>query len=383
MGAGMDFISATRSIERQRFFDGERLFASDLQGIEAFNREMRWLHNQSLHQPGIGNGLAVAGRKDDREVVVGPGYAVDDRGREIVLTGSRTIPVPPVAGDDGKPRRYVLTVQYPDDADLEEVELREGICDTRGAVRLREEPIFCWVPLNPDGSPARDKAEILGGRKLVLTEVAVRDCKLHQDISIVQRRNARPPTQPVIACGVEQPTAWKPWNPWEEVGDLPGGANLGRVLRTFYQMLGGLQAEIHTGSAGFQTTPDYFARIDGPRVVEVTLDGEPVRVVVDGLLSIVDPTPTTFTAQVIVLRFAVVEPEEEEEGGGPILTVAGGRRRRLVGGFDVSALTSVLTEAGGEAPAEGRLGAAAADEGEPDLPELLKAWQVGWMGVEG
>ena len=55
-----------------------------------------------------------------------------------------------------EPQRFVLTVQYPSNDDLEEVELREGICDTRGAVRLREEPIFCWVPLNPDGSPADD-----------------------------------------------------------------------------------------------------------------------------------------------------------------------------------------------------------------------------------
>src|SRR3954453_3289773 len=120
----MSFIDLTRSIERQRFFDGQRLFADDLQQIEGFNREMRWLHNQSLHQPGIGNGFAVSGRKGDRQVGVGPGYAIDDLGREIVLTSPRTIPVPPVAGDvAGKPKRYVLTVQYPSDEDLEEVEL--------------------------------------------------------------------------------------------------------------------------------------------------------------------------------------------------------------------------------------------------------------------
>jgi hypothetical protein len=375
----MDFIDATRSIERQRFFDGQRLFASDLQGIEAFNREMRWLHNQSLHQPGIGNGLAVSGRKDEREVVVGPGYAVDDLGREIVLTSSRTIPVPPVAGDGG-PRRFVLTVEYPDDTYLEEVELREGICDTRGAVRLREEPIFCWVPLNPDGSPAKDKAEILGGRKLVLTEVAVRDCKLAEDISIVQRRNARPPTQPVIACGVEQPTAWTPWNPWDDPANPPGGPVLGRLLRLLYGMVGGVQAEIHTGSAGFRTTPDYFARIDGPRVIEFTVDNEPVRVVLDGLLSIVKPAPDGFTAQVIVLSFPVAEPDLEPVPAPVPIAV----RRRFVEGFDVSALTGVLDEAVAEAEPSGQAPpTGAAEDGEPDLTELVKDWEVGWMGVEG
>jgi hypothetical protein len=383
MGAAMDFIDATRSIERQRFFDGQRLFASDLQGIEAFNREMRWLHNQSLHQPGIGNGLAVSGRKDEREVVVGPGYAVDLHGREIVLTSPRTIPVPPVAGDGG-PRRFVLTVEYPDDTFLEEVELREGICDTRGAVRLREEPIFCWVPLNPDGSPAKDKAEILSGLKLVLTQVAVRDCKLAEDISIVQRRNARPPTQPVIACGVEQPTVWKPWNPWDDPAnppaDLPGAPVLGVALRALYRMVGGIQAEIDTGSAGFRTTPDYFARIDGPRVIEVTINKAKSRVILDGLLSIVDPKPDKFTAQVIVLTFPLLELDAKAV---PAKGATAGRRR-FVEGFDVSALTSVVDEAlaGAEPPPDEPLTKLVAGK-PPDLPELLKDWEVGWMGVEG
>jgi hypothetical protein len=372
MGAFMDFLDATRSIERQRFFNGQRLFASDLQRIEAFNREMRWLHNQSLHQPGIGNGLAVAGRKDDREVGVGPGYAVDDLGREIVLTSPRTIPVPPVAGDNGRPRRYLLTVQYPDDAGLEEVELREGICDTRGAVRLREEPVFCWVPLNPDGSPAQDQAEILSGRKLVLAEVAVKDCKLDQDISIVQRRNARPPTQPVIACGVGEPTAWRAWNPWDDINP----PEVGTGIRLLYQLVGGLEATIDTGSAGFRTTPDYFARIDGPRVFEIVSKGNTFEVVLDGLLSIVEPTRNTFTAQVIVVVFAYAEIEVE-----PTPAVSARRRRRIVEGFDVSALMNLFGEPGGTARARGRAGAASA-EGELDLTKLLEDWQVGWMGVE-
>ena len=64
----MAVLDMTRFVERLRYFDGQRLFADDLQGVEAFNREMRWLHNRSLHQPGIGSGLAVAGRRGDREV---------------------------------------------------------------------------------------------------------------------------------------------------------------------------------------------------------------------------------------------------------------------------------------------------------------------------
>jgi hypothetical protein len=77
----MGILDETRVVERLQFFNGQRLFASDLQVIEAFNREMRWLHNQSLHQPGIGNGFTVSGQKGDRQVSIGrrrkraPGFA--------------------------------------------------------------------------------------------------------------------------------------------------------------------------------------------------------------------------------------------------------------------------------------------------------------------
>lgn len=344
----MSFIDLTRSIERQRFFDGQRLFADDLQQIEGFNREMRWLHNQSLHQPGIGNGFAVSGRKGDREVVVGAGYAIDDLGREIVLTTTRTLPVPPVAGDvDGSARRYVLTIRYPGDENLEQVERRQGVCTDGGAVRLREEPIFCWVPLNADGSPARDQADIVSGRSPVLTEVAVKNCRLDQDLSIVQRRNARPAGMPQIACGVARPTQWRTWSPWSSgTPDVP-------PLGATFHVIGGIQADIDTQAGGFLATPGYFARIDGPRYLEID-DGEgggggeiPIEeggqhkrpIVLDGLLSVQNPGPGGFLAQVLVLQFGVddldASPPEPVEPPGI------------------------------------------------ELPELLTdVWEVGWMGFE-
>src|SRR4026207_1807339 len=121
----MTILDQTRFIERQQFFNGQRLFADDLQSLEGFNREMRWLHNKSLHQPGIGNGYAVAGKKDDREVQIGPGYAIEARGGEIVRPQTGVEPVPPVAGnEDGTPAVFDLTVSYPDDDSLAESETR-------------------------------------------------------------------------------------------------------------------------------------------------------------------------------------------------------------------------------------------------------------------
>jgi hypothetical protein len=358
MGAAMSFIRDTRSVEQQRFFSGQRLEEGDLQGIEAFNREMRWLHNQSLHQPGIGNGFAVTGKKGDREVTVGPGYAIDDLGREIVLTSSRTIPVPPVAGDTGGvPKRFLLTVEYPDDVDLEVVERRQGICGDEGATRQRVEPIFCWVPLFANGNPEHSAHAIQIGHQLVLAETAVRDCKLDKDISLSQRRNAKPSDQPYIACGEQVPTDWQIW-------PLPNGGpdiEASNNLQTFYQVIGGIQADIDTTSGGFLTEPCYFARLNGPRFFELpSPDGDGTSfVILDGLLHLINPTATGFTARVLVLYF------------GPNLGI---NRLFSTGG------------GGGEGPElNAAVNPATVMVSNNQLTENnpLSQWTIVWMGVEG
>src|SRR5918912_463668 len=215
----MEFLKETRFIERLQFFNGQRLFAADLQDVEAFNRKMRWLHNASLHQPGIGNGLAVSGKKGDREVTIGPGYAIDALGREIVLTQNQIEPIPPVAGDqNGNPVLYYLTVSYPRDEDLEETETREGVCGTSGTVRLKEEPVFCWVRLSENRQPLeqRSQQEIAAGMKLILALAEVLNCQLEKDLDIAQRLSARPSRQPYICCEKDD-TAWKLW----KVADAP------------------------------------------------------------------------------------------------------------------------------------------------------------------
>lgn len=203
----MGLLNEPRSVERPQFFNNQRLFAEDLQYLEAFNREMRWLHNQSLHQPGIGNGFAIQGEKGSREVTVGPGYALDVLGREIALIREQKLQVPPVAGNnDGGPVYYDLVVSYPSDQDLEEAETRTGICQTRGTVRLQEEPVFCWVRLRETESGdkgaenARLGKEIEGGFRLVVGRIVVRNCQLLSEPSLAQRRSARPSKCPYLAC---------------------------------------------------------------------------------------------------------------------------------------------------------------------------------------
>ncbi|HEV3458010.1 MAG TPA: hypothetical protein VHG32_15705 [Thermoanaerobaculia bacterium] len=280
----MSILDETAFVERLTFFNGQRLFASDLQGIEAFNREMRWLHNQSLHQPGIGRGLAVTGKRDDREVRVGPGYALDALGREIVLTREQVEPVPPVASEDGgQSVCFDLAVSYPDDSQLVEAETRDGICLPRGVVRLREEPVLCWIRLQRDAagnlSPSDPglREDIKNGLRIVLARVEVLQCRLRQDVSLAERRSARPARQPYIACGSQTPA-------WQQ--------------ESITENLFKLTAAVDTASAGFLTTPCYSVRLDGERVK--IADGQAVSFVFDAPPSVLEPGPTGFKLEVLV-----------------------------------------------------------------------------------
>lgn len=314
----MSGLKDLRFLERQQFFDGQRLFADDLQELEAFHREMRWLHNRSLHQPGIGNGYAITGVKGERVVTVGAGYAIDAEGREIVLIENRVLQVPPVSGEPGgTPATFDLTIAYPSDADLEEAETRAGVCADRGTVRLREEPVFCWVRLQETEAgtfvavDGRLKADVEQGLRLVIGRVEVLNCQLHSTVSLEQRRSARPTYQPYIACGSHEPENWEVvWYERDEVRDAImealrqvfvdsgeseiSAAALMRFLLLRAGMGGGgssitpeaaivlpfgLQAEVPTGSAGFQTTPSYTVRIDGRRIAALDLSQEEIIVI--------------------------------------------------------------------------------------------------------
>jgi hypothetical protein len=380
----MTIQDEARHLERHTFFNGQRLFADDLQGLESFSREMRWLHNRSLHQPGIGNGFAVRGFKGDRKVRVDPGYAIDSEGREIVLIESTELDVPPVAGErDGSPTYYDLVVSYPDDSMLEVAETRAGVCAPRGAVRLREEPVFCWVRLvrteggsatttaangtvvkeNLVAVDAKLGAEIELGLRIVIARAEVLNCQLNRDLSIAERRNARTPLGPHIACGDYAPDPWEVyWWTMEEdiraaianviedfledeeiiVFSAPDGAAFRRRVissavfsrDTIFGALGpvilpiGLQALVPTASACFQGAPHYTARLAGERIltldlVEILLDLElldfselteeqvdqieEVRELLrldtywEGLINILDPHRADFTARLAVM----------------------------------------------------------------------------------
>jgi hypothetical protein len=317
----MSIIGSTQFLERIQFFNGERLFATDLQALEAFNREMRWLHNQSLHQAGVGSGFQVTGNVGDRQVTISPGYAIDSCGREIILTENQVLPIPPVADNgSGAPVFYDLTVSYPDDSQLVPAETRTGICMPAGVISLREAPVFCWVQLSDDPTnhqpvDPRLKDRIKKALFLVLAQVQIFNCQLNQPVSTVPRRNARPAKQPRVACGTFTPTSWT------AVG-IPSSApnsttvtipTTGPVFPSV-----AISTNVDTSSGLFQATPTYTARLTG-NILQQDATGANYWIS-SGLVTIATspaPSPAGFTVTI----FPVIESVVEGEGATEFITI--------------------------------------------------------------
>ncbi len=269
MSNGTDFPL----LERPAFFDGQRLTAADLTTVQRFHRELRWLHNRSLHNWGIAFGYAVTGVRKGRTVYIQPGYALDCQGRELILNTATTLAIPAVADDGaGAPKIYYLTVAYADDADLTP-ETRTGACGTAGAVRRPEQPLLRWQDPN---------AGYRYGLDVVLASIQVQNCQLAADVSGVERRDAVPAQQPYIAAGQSEAgaTAWSLWPNTE----TPVG----------------VRATIATTVAGFRTPPRYQAHVMGERVIPPDNSTETPGSVFDGYAQVTNATATGFDLIVLL-----------------------------------------------------------------------------------
>jgi hypothetical protein len=272
-------------LSRVAFFDGQRLAAADLNEAATVQRELRWLHNRSLHNWGIGLGFAVSGAAGDHQVRVEPGYAIDCRGREIILTEAISQAVPArVGGAGGQPAIYYLLAAYPDDARLAVLERRQGECGADGAVRLEERAAIYWK--------AQGEQTIASGEEIVLAQAAVQNCALASPLSLAQRRSARPAQQPYVAAGAS-PVPGTGWTAWTVAGALG---------TTFV----GVRATVDTAAARFGGTPQYQARLDGPRLFlrDETFPNLPVEaaLLLEGATSVTGAEPQRFTFNVILPR---------------------------------------------------------------------------------
>jgi hypothetical protein len=263
-------------LKRIEFFTGQRLTAQDLTDLQDANRQLRWLHNRSLHGWGIGIGYAVAGEAGDTTVTVSPGYAIDCLGRELVLTQPVTMPVPAVAGvnSGGKiaAATFFLTITYQDDTAQSTVESRPGVCLPAGTVRLTEGPLVQWQQLGT----------IQDGINVILAEASILNCQLNAPLGLDVRRNARPAEQPYINAGQVPPAAI-----------------------TWIPVVGGIQAQVDTSAAKFAATPAYFAHVMGPRQVQVKqpVTNETSQFSLVTVPIVQTPLPSGFQMQVVMLNF--------------------------------------------------------------------------------
>jgi hypothetical protein len=69
-------------IKRTKYFTHQFLREQDFEAEQNYHVAMRRLHNRKLHGWGIVHGLAVR-KKNDKEILVEPGFAIDALGREI------------------------------------------------------------------------------------------------------------------------------------------------------------------------------------------------------------------------------------------------------------------------------------------------------------
>lgn len=255
-------------LDRITFFPGQRLQAEDLSEAQRVDRELRWLHNRSLHTWGIGEGFGVTGEAGEAAVVISPGYGIDCAGREIILTDTRTKPIPAVAGDQkGQAVEFFLTAEYQDDAAQAVRERRAGVCAGQGTVRLGEEPLIRW----------KKHADLREGFELVLAQVWILNCRLNRAVSLAVRRSARPSAHPYVAAGqsVVGATAWTPWT--------EGATFMGVIV------------DVDTSEARFRVTPRYMAHIVGDRALV-----SPAQSLAIPFPIVTAPTPEGFTLRVLL-----------------------------------------------------------------------------------
>ena len=167
-----------KPIERLNYFNGQRLQAEDFRLEQDYHmRVRRWL-DRSLYTAGIASGLEVRKVPGAPSVLVSPGLAIDEFGREIILIDEQIRPV------QGHGYRY-LTIRYQEtttareDACCQSVGGQQNHSAEGGPARILAEPVLEWS----------DRLPHEGSGKVLLARVALgKGCKEIAELDISVRR---------------------------------------------------------------------------------------------------------------------------------------------------------------------------------------------------
>jgi hypothetical protein len=257
--------------DRVTYREGQRLTARDLKDDRARRTSLRRLHVRHLHETwGIATGFDVQAAGASA-VGVGPGYAIDIVGRDLVLSSSLAIPVPAAAG----PTVFVLVATFLEDCAFPTTAAGAGVCLDAPIHPRRERPAFAW----------RTAAEFEPGPMVPLGHVLVEKGAIKGAVNLRVRRYARRLVRPLIATGITDPS--DTWTiPWHSGGFVEA------------------EQRVSTVDAGFHNAPIYFAwpvvvrptpgdssaaiaraiAQSYPQVTERTANGFVFRMVLDGTL---------------------------------------------------------------------------------------------------
>jgi hypothetical protein len=228
--------------DRVTWRSGQRLDARDLRDDHRRDGRLRQLHVRHLHDTwGIALGFEVTasstldgfGRAGSAEIVVGPGYAVDGQGRDLLLAESIQPSLPAVDG------RFVLTVAYREDSEFPDSSGLPAPGIDNGLDLRQERVRFAW----------RTPEEVRFGPEVPLSQITIANGAMTGGLDFTVRRYTQPLLRPHIDMRVteEGRSGWKDW--------LGGPPEVRQEL--------GLELEVDTSEAGFTGTPFYFAVVQG------------------------------------------------------------------------------------------------------------------------
>jgi len=272
--------------DRVTYRDGQLLDARDLRDDHRRESRLRRLHVRYLHgTSGIAFGFDVA-QLDDKRVnvdtggtalVVGPGYAVDESGRDLLLPESVQ---PPLPTSDG---RFVLAAVYREDKDFQASAATATGCLT-DAFDPREDRVgLAW----------RRSEDVRFGPEVPVVQITIANGTIASGLDLRVRRYAQPFTRPHTDMRVtdEGRSGWRDW--------VAGSTGSPQEL--------GLELDVNTSDAGFLDIPFYFAVLLGDfsngqdqPLFEPDLwpQGE-VTLTADSLGFITAATPSGFTYRVL------------------------------------------------------------------------------------
>jgi hypothetical protein len=232
-------VTVPDTIERLRYWQGQKLLSRDLRDQLATDAQMRWSHNRALHNSyGVSYGFDVTPGVGGDGVKVGPGVAYDCFGRELILQREREIELPEPAG-----QAMLLMIRYKETSEYVRSQDLSGVCFPCEGAHTLEEPEFFWA--------LEDDVTFRDG-------VAIKRWTGSELDAVFRAQVSRALARPRIGSGATVPgdTAWELWSVIARLGTSANSARREVDI--------GIQVTIDTSAAGFTQTPCYFAWLQGP-----------------------------------------------------------------------------------------------------------------------